>query len=81
MCRYVATLAVYVLARCPALFEESAPFALAAILFAVLDVLGPLLPLMLFAARRAQICLAIFHRPRGAFLGFCTLLATSSSTR
>ena len=54
MSRNVASLAVDVLTRRPALLEKAAALSLAPDFFAMFDILGPLLPLVLVPARRAH---------------------------
>ena len=49
----MTTLAVYVLALCPAFLEVAASFAFATVLDAVGDMLGPLFPLVAVPARRS----------------------------
>ena len=55
MCRHVAALAVDILARSPALFEEATALTRALELFAVLDVVRHLLPFVRFSARCRQV--------------------------
>ena len=69
----VASLALYVLTRRPALFEEATPLTLAAKLLAVLDVVRPLYPLVFVPARRAQIVFALSHSPACPFSRFGSL--------
>jgi hypothetical protein len=79
MRRHVASLAVYVVTYRPALLEEAATFTLATIFPAVFDVLGPLFPIMIIAARSRQIGLGLFRLPSLPFFGFGSLLCLAGS--
>ena len=71
---HMTTLAVYVLALCPAFFEVAASFAFATVLYAVGDMLGPLFPLVLVPARCFQFGVSLFRLPRYPFFRFGHLL-------
>ena len=72
MSDHVAALAIYILACCPALFEEPAALTLASILLAVLDVLGHGLPLVLVPARTGQISsFALLSLPNFVCVSHC----------
>jgi hypothetical protein len=76
---HMATFAVDILARRPALLEIPTAFSLTAVLFAVLDVLRPLLPFMCVSTRRVQHGLAPFRFPRLPLFRFVRLFCLASS--
>ena len=72
--RHVASLAVYILARGPALLEKAAAFTGATKLLAVPDVLGPLLPLVPVSTRGFESRFALLRLPTLPLLRFGSLL-------
>ena len=63
MSDHVASLAIYILACRPALFEKAAAVAFTAELFAMLDVFRHLLPLVFVSARCIQSSFALLRLP------------------